>query len=47
MTKIELIPVLIRVTPEQRQFIRNGGYSLSKLVRVLLNEKMEKLKNAV
>ena len=42
MTQIELIPTNIRITPEQRQFIRDGGYSLSKLVRVLINEKMEK-----
>jgi len=42
MSEASLVSTNIRITPQQRQYIRDSGYSLSKLVRVKLTEMMEK-----
>jgi len=41
MTQTDLVSTNIRLTPEQREFIHNSEYSLSKLVRTTITKLME------
>jgi len=41
MTQTDLVSTNIRLTPEQREFIHNSEYSLSKLVRTTIIKLME------
>jgi len=42
MSEASLVSTNIRITPEQRKFIQESEYSLSKFVRVKIKEVMEK-----
>ena len=44
---LNLVSTNIRITPEQRKFIRDSEYSLSKFVRVKIKEVMKKSENHI
>ena len=41
MTQTNLVSTNIRITAEQREFIHNSEYSLSKLIRTTITKLME------